>query len=271
MQSGLLSSLIILPLIASIIVLLLPAAYKASYRWISLITQILLLINIGTLIGGFNPQKNGYQFLEHYEWIRLTLGNSSILSIDYIIGLDGLSLAMVSLSVLVFFIANISSFSIAKKEKAYFSLFLLLTATVIGCFVAIDFFLFFIFFEFMLLPMYFLIGIWGGPNKAYASLKFIIYTLVGSVMILVVMIALAMSNVDEFFTSEYKTTVFSFDFRILSDTNNLLKGSLLSIQNPIKIFGVNARDFMFLLLFLILCKKLIKNWIKKIKLFIRLR
>jgi NADH-quinone oxidoreductase subunit M len=250
MQSGLLSSLIILPLIASIVILLLPESYKGSYRWIALIVQILLLINTGTLIGGFEANHTGYQFLEHFEWIRLTLGKTSILSIDYIVGIDGLSLSMVALSVIVFFVANISSFSINKKEKAYYSLFLLLSASVIGCFIAVDFFLFFIFFEFMLLPMYFLIGIWGGPNKAYASLKFIIYTLVGSVMILVVMIALAMSNVDEFFTSEYKRTVFSFDFRILSDQANLLKGSLLNIENPIKIFGVNARDFMFILLFI---------------------
>jgi NADH-quinone oxidoreductase subunit M len=248
MQSGLLSSLIILPLIASFVILLLPESYKGSYRWISLITQVLLLINIGTLLGAFEPEHVGYQFLEHFEWIRLSLGNSSILSIDYIVGIDGLSLSMISLAVVVFAIANISSFAINKKEKAYYSLFLLLTATVIGCFIALDFFLFFIFFEFMLLPMYFLIGIWGGPNKAYASLKFIIYTLVGSVMILIVMIALAMSNVDEFFTSEYKRTVFSFDFRILSDQANLLKGSLLNIENPIQIFGVPARDFMFILL-----------------------
>jgi NADH-quinone oxidoreductase subunit M len=248
MQSGLLSSLIILPLIASFVILLLPESYKGSYRWISLITQILLLINIGTLLGSFEPDHLGYQFLEHFEWIRLSLGNSAILSIDYIVGIDGLSLSMISLAVVVFAIANISSFAITKKEKAYYSLFLLLTATVIGCFIALDFFLFFIFFEFMLLPMYFLIGIWGGPNKAYASLKFIIYTLVGSVLILVVMIALAMSNVDEFFTSEYKRTVFSFDFRVLSDQANLLKGSLLNIEHPIKIFGVHARDFMFVLL-----------------------
>lgn len=250
MQSGLLSSLIILPLIASFVILLLPESYKGSYRWISLITQVLLLINIGTLLGAFEPEHVGYQFLEHFEWIRLSLGNSSILSIDYIVGIDGLSLSMISLAVVVFAIANISSFAINKKEKAYYSLFLLLTATVIGCFIALDFFLFFIFFEFMLLPMYFLIGIWGGPNKAYASLKFIIYTLVGSVMILIVMIALAMSNVDEFFTSEYKRIVFSFDFRILSDQANLLKGSLLNIENPIQIFGVPARDFMFILLFI---------------------
>lgn len=250
MQSGLLSSLIILPLIASIIILLLPESYKGSYRWISLITQILLIVNVGTLIGSFEPNHVGYQYLEHFEWIRLSLGNSSILSIDYIVGIDGLNLSMLALTTVVFTIANISSFSINKKEKAYYSLFLLLTASVIGCFIALDLFLFFIFFEFMLLPMYFLIGIWGGPNKAYASLKFIIYTLVGSVMILVVMIALAMSNVDEFFTSEYKRTVFSFDFRILSDQANLLRGSLLNIENPIRIFGVNARDFMFILLFI---------------------
>ena len=105
------------------VILLLPESYKGSYRWIALIVQILLLINIGTLLGGFEPNHTGYQFLEHFEWIRLTLGKTSILSIDYIVGIDGLSLAMVALSVVVFFIANISSFAINKKEKAYYSLF----------------------------------------------------------------------------------------------------------------------------------------------------
>ena len=121
MQSGLLSSLIILPLIASIIILLLPESYKGSYRWISLITQILLIVNVGTLIGSFEPNHVGYQYLEHFEWIRLSLGNSSILSIDYIVGIDGLNLSMLALTTVVFTIANISSFSINKKEKAYYS------------------------------------------------------------------------------------------------------------------------------------------------------
>ena len=102
----------------------------------------------------------------------------------------------------------------------------------------------------MLLPMYFLIGIWGGPNKQYASLKFIIYTLVGSVMILVVMIALSMSTTDQFFTNEYKKLVYSFDFRLLSDTGNLIKNSLLSIEKPASIFGLDARSLMFFLLFI---------------------
>jgi NADH-quinone oxidoreductase subunit M len=250
MQSGLLNSLILLPLFASFIILLLPEVYKVSFKWIALITQVLLLINIGTIYGNFDQHASGYQFIEHYEWIRLSLGKEAILSIDYILGIDGISLPLVMLSAVVFLIANISSFSIQKKEKAYYSLFLLLTSAVLGCFVAIDMFLFFLFFEFMLLPMYFLIGVWGGPNKAYASLKFIIYTLVGSVLILVVMIALAMSYTDMFFTNEYKKVVHSFDFRLLGDASNIIKGSILSIEQPLIIFGMKARHFMFLLLFI---------------------
>lgn len=250
MQSGLISTLILLPIFASVLILVLPDSYKASYKWISLLTLIFMFINLGTLIKGFDIKVPNYQFLEHFEWIRLSLGNTAILSIDYIVGVDGLSLSMIVLTIFVFFIANISSFSVEKKEKAYFSLFLLLLASVIGCFVAVDFFLFFIFFEFMLLPMYFLIGIWGGPNKQYASLKFIIYTLVGSVMILVVMIALSMSNTDQFFTNEYKKLVYSFDFRLLSDAGNLLSNSILSIDKPATIFGLDARGFMFFLLFI---------------------
>jgi NADH-quinone oxidoreductase subunit M len=234
-----------MPLLAAGLILLLPKVYKASYKWISLITLILMAINLGTLIGTFDKSQTEYQFLEHYEWIRLSLGTRAILSVDYIVGLDGLALTMVILTIIVFLAANISSFQIEKKEKAFYGLFLLLTASVIGCFVAVDFFLFFVFFEFMLLPMYFLIGIWGGPNKAYASLKFIIYTLVGSVLILVVMIALAMSNADEFFTNEYKRLVYSFDFRLLGESENLIKGSVLSITETFKIFGMPARNLMF--------------------------
>lgn len=243
-----LSSLILLPLIGSLLILLLPKVYKTSYKWITLITQILLLINVFTVLGIFDKQNPEYQLLEHSEWIRLSLGSKSILSIDYILGVDGLSISMVVLSGIVFLIASISSFTIAYREKTYFSLFLLLTASVYGCFLAVDFFLFFVFFEFMLLPMYFLIGIWGGANRAYASLKFFIYTFAGSVLILVVMICMAISSQDEFFTSEYSRLVYSFDFRMLKDAANLIDNSILSIKNPTVIFGLPARELMFLLL-----------------------
>jgi NADH-quinone oxidoreductase subunit M len=235
--------------VAALIIMLVPDAYKVSFKWIALVAQVLMLFNVINIINNFDFNKTGYQFLDHYEWIRLSLGKEALLSIDYILGIDGISLTLITLTSLVFLVANVSSFSIKKKEKGYYALFLLLSAAVMGCFVAIDMFLFFLFFEFMLLPMYFLIGIWGGPNKAYASLKFIIYTLVGSVLILVVMIALAMSYSDEFFNNEYKKIVYSFDFRLLSDTANIIKGSLLSIENPVNIFGMPARYIMFLLLF----------------------
>lgn len=248
MESGILSSLILLPLLGSLLILILPRAYKTFYKWICLITQILLLINVMTILGLFDRENPEYQFIEHSEWFRLSLGSKSILSIDYILGVDGLSISLVVLSSLVFLIAAVSSFRISYREKTYFSLFLLLTASVLGCFLAVDFFLFFVFFEFMLLPMYFLIGIWGGENRAYASLKFFIYTFSGSVLILVVMICMVISNQDEFFTSEYARLVYSFDFRTLKDTNNLISSSILSIQNPALIFGLPAREFMFLLL-----------------------
>ncbi len=250
MQSGLLNSLLIIPMVAAMLILVLPEVYRVSFKWISLIAQILIMINVITIASNYVSSVAGYQFIEHYEWIRLSLGKKALLSIDYIIGVDGISLPMVILSSLIFLVGNISSFSINKKEKAYYSLYLLLTSSVIGSFIAIDFFLFFLFFEFMLLPMYFLIGIWGGPNKAYASLKFIIYTLVGSILILVVMILLSMSYTDLFFTNEYKKIVFSFDFRLLNDSTNIIKNSILSIENPVYLFGIKARSLMFILLFI---------------------
>lgn len=248
MESGILSSLIILPLIGALVILLLPKVYKNSFKWICLIIQILSLISIFTILNLFDKQQAGYQFIEHSEWIRLALGAKSMLSIDYILGVDGLSFPMVILSGIVFLIASISSFGIQKREKAYYSLFMVLTASVYGSFMAVDFFLFFIFFEFMLLPMYFLIGIWGGPNRSFAALKFFIYTFAGSVLILVVMICLAISNRDEFFSSEFARMVYSFDFRMLKDQSNLLKDSIVSIKNPNFIWGIPAREFMFFLL-----------------------
>lgn len=243
-----LSSLIVLPLISSLLILLLPKAYKNFYKWIGLITQVLLMINVSTLLGLFERDNAEYQFLEHSEWFRLFLGNSSLLSIDYILGVDGLSISMIALSSIVFLIASISSFKVHTREKTYHSLLLLLTASVYGCFLAVDFFLFFVFFEFMLLPMYFLIGIWGGENRAFASLKFFIYTFGGSVFILIAMICLVISHQDEFFTSEYARLVYSFDFRTLKDASNLIEHSLLSIEHPTMILGIPARDFVFLLL-----------------------
>src|SRR5262249_59727107 len=109
---------------------------------------------------------------------------------EYFVGVDGLSVTMVLLTALVSTIALVASFGIDKQVRGYFALFLLLETGMLGTFCALDFFLFYIFWELMLLPMYFLIGIWGGPRKEYASIKFFLYTLAGSVMMLQALIGL---------------------------------------------------------------------------------
>ena len=107
----------------------------------------------------------------------------------YKLGIDGLSAPMLVLSGLVGFIAVVASWGIEKQIKGYFALILLLLAGMNGVFCALDFFLFYVFWELMLLPMYFLIGIWGGPNRVYAAIKFFLYTMAGSVLMLVALLA----------------------------------------------------------------------------------
>ena len=147
MNNILLSTLIFLPIIAAALVLLLPNAYKDSFKWISLLVSIINLLNIFTLYNTFDRKLTSFQFLEQYEWIRMGLGSLGILSIDYILGVDGINLPMVLLSGIVFLVGSIASFNIEHRPKAYHALFLLLSGTVVGCFLALDFFLFFIFFE----------------------------------------------------------------------------------------------------------------------------
>ena len=115
-------------------------------------------------------------------------------NITYFIGVDGISISMVLLTALICFIAVFASFGIDKGVKGYFALLLMLDTGMMGVFVSLDFFLFYIFWEVMLLPMYFLIGIWGGPRREYAAIKFFLYTLLGSVLILLAMLGLYYYN-----------------------------------------------------------------------------
>jgi NADH-quinone oxidoreductase subunit M len=125
-------------------------------------------------------------------------------NIDYFLGIDGISLSLVLLTALLFVLSMIPSFHIHRAEGAdrfvrgYCILFLVLETGVLGSFVALDFFLFYIFWEVMLLPMYFLIGIWGGPRREYAAIKFFLYTLLGSVFILVAMLGFYFSDLRDF-------------------------------------------------------------------------
>ncbi len=110
--------------------------------------------------------------------------------ITYFMGVDGISISMVLLTAIIMFISVFASFGINRAEKGYYAMLLLLDTGMMGVFVSLDFFLFYIFWEVMLLPMYFLIGIWGGPRREYAAIKFFLYTLLGSVLILLAMLGL---------------------------------------------------------------------------------
>ncbi len=119
-------------------------------------------------------------------------------NIDYFLGIDGISMALILLTTILFVLSMIASWNIEKYVKGYCVLFLLLETGVIGSFLALDFFLFYIFWEVMLLPMYFLIGVWGGPRREYAAIKFFLFTLLGSVFILIALLAFYFTDVRDF-------------------------------------------------------------------------
>src|SRR5260370_37451816 len=110
--------------------------------------------------------------------------------ITYVMGVDGISISMVLLTALIMLISLFASFGINRAEKGYYAMLLMLDTGMMGVFVALDFFLFYIFWEVMLLPMYFLIGVWGGPRGEYAAIKFFLYTLLGSGLSLLAMLGL---------------------------------------------------------------------------------
>ncbi len=203
-----LSLLIFTPLLGALLVAMLPENRTALFRWIALLVTLAEVVLAGLAYRIFDRTVAGYQLLEQVDWITLTLGNVGIASIDYVVGVDGISLPLVILSAVVMLVGVLSSWPMQHRQKAYYALYLLLTGTIMGCFVALDFFLFFLFFEFMLLPMYFLIGLWGGTRREYASIKFFLYTLLGSLLILLVMIGLYLSVMDPVSTAVAAGVIF---------------------------------------------------------------
>jgi NADH-quinone oxidoreductase subunit M len=169
---GILSWITFLPVVGMVIVLLLPREGRDAIRWTSLAVTALQLVLAGIIfvrfdrgLGGINSEA-GMQFVERASWIDVrSVTWFGRLHIEYLMGIDGISVVMVLLTALVTFIATLSSWNIAKSVKGYFALFLLLDTGMMGVFVALDFFLFYVFWELMLLPMYFLIGVWGGPRR----------------------------------------------------------------------------------------------------------
>jgi NADH-quinone oxidoreductase subunit M len=199
-----LSTIIFLPL-AGAVVLFFLRGEKAVRLW-SLIVSLATFILSLPLYFYFDKTTHKYQFAEHLPWIPS-------FKIHYTVGVDGISLLLVLLSTLLIPICVLASWKYIDKrvKEFHFSLLLMETACV-GVFSALDFVLFYIFFEAMLVPMYLLIAVWGGPDKVYASLKFFIYTMAGSVFLLVAMIALYL-NAGTFSIPELMTHTYSFTFQ----------------------------------------------------------
>lgn len=231
-----LSLITFLPVIGMILILAIPKTKTESVKILALGVTIVQLVLAIILMSGFDYTAGGvfeqssFQFKEHFTWIQLTgiswIGN---LKIDYFLGVDGISMPMLLLTAIVSVIATISSWTISKNLKGYFAMLLLLNTGMMGVFVSLDMFLFYIFWELMLLPMYFLIGIWGGPRKEYAAIKFFIYTLFGSIFILLVMIGLYFSVQD---TLADGSKVYTFNMLVMMNQGNYISDGILSPLNP---------------------------------------
>ena len=182
MQSHILSIILFFPLAGAILLLFVPAENKAAIRWIANLFALGGFLISLPLVPWFWDQRAeaGWKFVEGAtnNWIPS-------IGAGYYLGIDGISFLLIMLTTLLGWISILSSWTaIEERVKEYYIWFLILQTGMLGVFMALDFFLFFVFWEAMLVPMYLLIGIWGGPRKLYAAIKFFLYTLLGSVLML---------------------------------------------------------------------------------------
>jgi NADH-quinone oxidoreductase subunit M len=208
MQNYLLTILILLPVIGAataVVYSFTPGAKESHHRWIALgFTTLAFLISL-LLVRGATGATSAFQFEENYSWI-------ASIGARYHLGVDGISLWLVLLTTLLMPISVLSSWTaITKRQPTYYALMLLLESAMIGVFVSLDLLLFYLFFEASLVPMFFLIGIWGGERRIYAAIKFFIYTAVGSLLMLVGIIAL-------YFIHQQATGIGTFDYVTLLST-----------------------------------------------------
>jgi NADH:ubiquinone oxidoreductase subunit 4 (subunit M) len=187
---GLLSGIVFLPALGALVLAFIPRTQTELIRYITVgFTAAVLALIVFTFMGpGAQLDTSGeaakyMQDVFNISWIPT-------FNIDYFMGVDGISFPLILLTGLITLLAAGASWSVEKYVKAYSILFLLLETGMLGVFMALDFFLFYVFWEVMLLPMYFLIGVWGGPRREYAAIKFFLYTLVGSVLMLVAILLL---------------------------------------------------------------------------------
>jgi len=232
MDELVLTSMIFFPLLGAATLLCLRGHWHRTIKWTAAVFTLPPLLLAVWLFAHFDRTIPGFQFELRFPWIPA-------FNIEYYVGVDGLSITMVLLTALLCFLCIFASWGIEKGVKGYFALFLLLDAGMMGVFCALDFFLFFVFWEVMLLPMYFLIGVWGGPRREYAAIKFFLYTLVGSALMLLCILAFYFNVTDP------ATGRHTFDMVVLMDQtrhSDWLRGGTL--------FGASVPVILWIALFI---------------------
>ncbi len=184
-HSSILAWITFIPLIGMAAVLCVPRTNMSVIKGITYVATFVPLVLATVVYFGYDTNFQGYQYAQEVPWIKL-----GSFEVFWRVGIDGLSLPLVWLTTILLLVAVPASESVPRLSKAYYALLLLLEVGILGVFISLDYFLFYVFWEVMLLPMYFLIGIWGGPQREYAAIKFFLYTLAGSVLMLVALVAM---------------------------------------------------------------------------------
>src|SRR5438067_538080 len=192
-----LSVIVWLPIVTAVLLALLPRKWAAEIKAIGLVAALIEFIVSLTILTHFQDGVAGMQLVEAKPWIRAW-------GVTYSLGVDGISLWLVLLTTLLTPVVFLSSWNAIKKHpKEYVIAFLIMEAAMIGVFIATDLLLFYVFFELTLLPMYLVIGVWGGANRIYAAIKFFLFTITGSLLMLLGIIYLG-------FLQFHQTGVWSF-------------------------------------------------------------
>jgi NADH-quinone oxidoreductase subunit M len=220
---GILTTILLLPALGALVLLFVPGRNHALLRAVALIATLLTLAVSLILVVDFDSATAEMQFVQNLPWI-----DAGGFSIDYHVGIDGVSLFLVVLTTFLMPISILGSWSISRNVKAYMALMLLLEVGMVGVFISLDLILFYFFWEGQLIPMYFLIGVWGGKDRIYAAVKFFIYTAVASLLMLAALITL-------FYYND------AGSFNIIEITEKLASGQIA--------FGPTAEILLFLAFF----------------------
>ncbi len=235
-QSALLTYLILIPFAGSIILFAFKEKHAQLIRWFGLFVSGLAFILSLVIYFSFDAAKPGFQFTHKVLWI-------DSLNVSYHVGADGISVLLILLTTFITPLTLLSSWkSIQKKVKMFTIMMLFLEVGMLGVFMSLDIFLFYIFWEVMLIPMYFIIGIWGGEQRIYASVKFFIYTMFGSLLMLVAIIWLAVyaSEVTGSFTTDL-LELYKIGPTIARDTQNwMFLAFLLSFAIKVPLFPLHT-------------------------------